>query len=115
MQIVLFLILILAILIIFVSKKDTLSTGVKIYILVSLVIVIGAGWFYNLNSQNSAQHDRNIVNAFEQGKDIKCGIYTVNSKNFIFVSGTLSFVTNGNTENLKGVVLDISTCKLIHE
>jgi len=111
MQIVLFLLLVLALLMIFVSKKETLSNSTKISIIASLSVVFIAGWLYTTYNQKSAKTDRDIINAFEQGKTLVCGNYEVNSQNFIFVSGTLSFVAKDNVKKLKGVVIDISTCR----
>lgn len=111
MQIVLFLLLFLAILIIFVSQKDTLDKSVKIYIIASLVLVVVLGWAYTFYNQRNAKNDREIINAYEQGKTLICGDYKVNNKNFIYVSGTLSFIAKENRKDLKGVVLDISTCR----
>ncbi len=111
MQIVLFLLLILAILVIFVSKKESLSNRTKIYIVVSLSVVIVAGWLYTTYNQKTALNEREIINAFEQGKTLTCGNQKVNNTNFIFVSGTLSFVAKESAKELKGVVIDISICK----
>ncbi len=111
MQIVLFLLLILAILTIFVSKKDSFSKSMKIYISISFALVFLAGWLFTVYNQKTAQRDRNIANAFEQGKTLTCGNYKVNNNDFIFVSGTLSFIAKESKKNLKGVVIDISTCK----
>jgi len=111
MQIILFLLLILAILLIFVSKNESLTRSLKIYIILSLVLIFFAGWIYTLYNQRTAQSEREIINAYEQGKTIICGDYKVDSNSFVFVSGTLSFVAKENRKDLKGVVVDISTCK----
>ena len=111
MQIVLFLLLILALLVIFVSKKESLSNSMKISIVLSLVLVFIAGWLYTLYNQKTALGEREIINAFEQGKTLNCGNYKVNNTDFIFVSGTLSFVAKESVKELKGVVVDISTCR----
>ncbi len=111
MQIVLLLLLILAVLIILVSKKQRLQKSVKIYIIISLALVFIAGWLYTSYTQRVAQNQRDIINAYEQGKTLTCGTYRVNSNDFVFVSGTLSFVAKDSVKKLKGVVIDISTCK----
>ena len=111
MQIILFLLLVLAILLIFVSKKEALTNSIKIYLIASLLLIFFAGWVYTLYNQKKAKSEREIINAFEQGKTISCGGYKVNSKNFIFVNGTLSFVAKENIKDLKGVVIDISACE----
>ncbi|MFK5880708.1 MAG: hypothetical protein QM482_00730 [Sulfurospirillum sp.] len=110
MQIVLFLLLLLAVLVIIVSKKESLSSRTKIYIILSLTLVIIISWLYTVNNQKTAQNDRAIINAYEQGKTLNCGNYKVNSNDFIFVSGTLSFIAKESAKKLKGVVIDISTC-----
>jgi protein-S-isoprenylcysteine O-methyltransferase Ste14 len=111
MQIVLFLLLILAVLLVFVSKKDSLAKTTKIYIIISLVLVFLVGWLYTAYNQSVAKNDRAVINAFEQGKTITCGNYKVNINSFIFISGTLSFVAKEDNKEYKGVVIDISTCK----
>ncbi|WP_331775516.1 hypothetical protein [Sulfurospirillum sp. 1612] len=111
MQIVLLLLFILAILIAFVSKKDTLSTSIKIYIIVSIALIMALGWGFNFYNTQQADKQRELIKIFEQGNDLKCGDYIVNAKDFTFVTGTLSFVSKGNIQSLKGVVVDISTCK----
>ncbi len=111
MQIVLLLLLILAVLIILVSKKERLQKSIKIYIIISLALVFIAGWLYTNYNQRVAQNQRDIINAYEQGETLTCGRYRVNSNDFVFVSGTLSFVAKDNIKKLKGVVIDISTCK----
>ncbi|GEM_PF-749906 len=111
MQIVLFLLFILAVLIAFVSKKDTLSTSIKIYIIVSIALIMALGWGFNFYNTQQADKQRELIKMFEQGHDLKCGDYVVNAKNFIFVTGTLSFVSKGEIKSLKGVVIDMSTCK----
>jgi formate hydrogenlyase subunit 3/multisubunit Na+/H+ antiporter MnhD subunit len=111
MQIILFLLLVLAVLLIFVSKKDSLAKTTKIYIIISLVLVLVAGWLFTLYNQNTAKNGREILNAYEQGKTITCDNYKVDINSFIFISGTLSFVAKEDNKEYKGVVIDISTCK----
>jgi len=111
MQIILFLLLIVAILLIFVSKKESLTNSIKIYIILSFLLIFFAGWIYTFYNQKTAQNEREIINAYEQGKTIICRDYKVNNNNFIFISGTLSFIAKENIKDLKGVVVDISTCK----
>ena len=111
MQIVLFLLLVLAVLLAVASRKDSLAKTTKIYIVISLVLVFAVGWLFTTYNQNVAEHDRGIVNAYKQGKTLTCGDYKVDINSFLFVSGTLSFVAKEDKKELKGVVIDISTCK----
>lgn len=111
MQIVLFLLLILAVLLAFVSKNDSLAKITKIYIIISLVLVFAVGWLFTVYNQNVAEHDIGIVNAYRQGKILTCGDYKVDINSFSFISGTLSFVAKEDKKELKGIVIDISTCK----
>lgn len=111
MQIILFLLLILAILILFITKKETLSLSAKIYISIIFAILIASGWIFNFYSNETASKEREIVAIFKQGQNLQCDGYKVNSKNFTYVSGTLSFVAKSDVKELRGVVLDISTCR----
>ncbi len=110
MQIVLFLLLILMVLIIFVSKKESLSKSMKISLVGSLLLVFFLGWLYTTYNQKVAKSNRELINAYEQGKTLTCGEHKVNAQGFVFVSGTLSFVAKKSNEKNRGVVIDISTC-----
>ncbi len=112
MQIALFLLLVAAVAVLFFSKRDTLSKESKIYMVLSLVAIFFMGWAFNAYSNKIAQQNREIILAYEQGKDIICQGYTVNQEDFIYVSGTLSFVSKDKKRELKGLVFDISKCKV---
>jgi len=111
MQIILLLLLILAILLMFLSKKNSFTKRTKIYIIISLALVFTAGWLFTIYNQNIAKNEREIINAYQQGKTLTCGNYKVNISSFVFVSGTFSFIARDDKKELKGIVIDISTCK----
>lgn len=93
------------------AKKETLSKKAKIAIILLVGHAIMFAWLYELNSSNVSENNRAVLNAFKQGKVVYCGEIEVTSDNFIFVSGTLSFIPSNKNTNQKGVVIDIATCK----
>ena len=96
--------------VVFYAKSEALSKKIKIILSVFIGLLIGLGWLYELNSSQKSQNNREVLSAFKQGKIITCN--DVSNKEFIYVSGTLSFIPNDTNQNHKGLVIDIVTCKL---
>lgn len=96
----------------FFAKKTTLSKKAKMIIILLVGHAIMFAWLYELNNQRVSENNRVVLNAFKQGKAIYCDGIELTSKDFIFVSGTLSFIANDKNQNQKGLVIDISTCKM---
>jgi energy-coupling factor transporter transmembrane protein EcfT len=114
MQIILFLLFILAIVSIFVIKKDELSTGAKVGIIVIFVFLIALASWFEFSQDSQAQVTREKVNAFLQGKILDCGGIKVSKKGFDYVSGTQTFVPFRENVKYKGIVLEASKCKVIN-
>jgi len=109
MQFLIFITLVAILSMLLFAKKTTLSKKAKMVIILLVGHAIMFAWLYELNNQRVSENNRVVLNAFKQGKTIFCDGLELSSKDFIFVSGTLSFIAN-NTDQ-KGVVIDISTCK----
>ena len=112
MQIVLFLIFVLLILLVVVSKKNSFSKTTKIYMTGVIAVLTIAIYFYESNQEKNEQHNRAMLNAFRQGKTLTCKEYKVDQEKFIYVSGTQSFVAKASEKSLEGVVVPVSTCKV---
>jgi len=111
MQIVLFLIFILLVLLVVVSKKKSFSKNTKISITIVVAVFTVAIYFYESSIENNAEHNREMVNAFKQGKTLACKEYQVNKDRFLYVSGTQTFVPKSSETTLEGVIVRVSTCK----
>jgi predicted ferric reductase len=111
MQIVLFLIFILLVLLVVVSKKNSFSKNAKISITIVVAVFAVAIYFYESSLENNAEYNREMVNAFRQGKTLTCKEYKVNKDKFLYVSGTQTFVPKASETTLEGVIVKVSTCK----
>ena len=111
MQIVLFLIFILLVLLAVVSKKNSFSKNAKISVTIVVAALTIVIYFYESGLKNSAQYNREMVNAFRQGKTLTCKEYKVNKDKFLYVSGTQTFVPKSSETTLEGVIVKVSTCK----
>ena len=77
---------------------------------ISTSCFLGTGFEWN---SKSALRDRETLNAFRQGKTLTCKDYdSVNKKNFIYVSGTQTFIPKDGVETLEGLIVRISTCSV---
>ncbi len=113
MQIVLFLILILLVAILLVSKKESMSKNTKISIYLSIAFISLVLYFYENFMTKTNLHNREIVNAFKQGKSLVCKEYdNVNKREFIYVSGTQTFIPKSGIETLEGLIVRVKTCKV---
>ncbi len=112
MQILIFLVLLLIVGAIFYAKHETLSFSSKIGLIALFIIILGSGWWYEKRSSEKSEQNRIVISAFKQGKTLFCEGREVDNETFIFVSGTLSFIPNEQNQNDKGVIIDISKCKL---
>ena len=111
MQIVLFLIFILLVLLVLVSKKNSYSKNQKIVVTSVVAVFVVGIYLYESNLSTNAEKNRDIVNAFRQGKTLTCKEYKVNKDKFLYVSGTQTFVPQSSETTLKGVIVKVSTCK----
>ena len=111
MQIVLFLIFILLVLLAIVSKKNSFSKNIKISMTIVIAVFTVAIYFYESSLKDSTEYNREIVNAFRQGKNLTCKEYKVNKDSFLYVSGTQTFVPKSSETTLEGVIVKVSTCK----
>jgi predicted ferric reductase len=112
MQIVLFLVLVLLVLMVIVSKKDTMTKSAQITIFVVVAIFALSIYFYESSQKNSAEYNREVVNAYRQGKTLQCEEYTVDKNRFLYVSGTQTFVPKDDIVTLEGIIIKVSTCKV---
>ena len=112
MQIVLFLIFILLVLLVVVSKKDSLGKNTKISIIIVVAVFAVMIYFYESVVGNNAEYNREMVNAFRQGKTLTCKDYKVNKEMFLYISGTQTFMPKSRETTLKGIILEVSACKV---
>ena len=112
MQLLLFIAIVLLLSAFWYAKKEALSIRTKLLLLGCILMTIVAGAFYEWKVAQKSAHNRVMLNAFKQGKTLVCGQREVHQKDFIFVSGTMSFIPSDTNKNDKGVVIDIFTCKL---
>ena len=111
MQFLIFITVIAILSVLLFAKKTTLSKKAKMVIILVVGHAVMFAWLYELNNQRVSENNRSVLNAFKQGKTIYCEGLELSSKDFIFVSGTLSFIANDKNINQKGLVIDIATCK----
>lgn len=110
MQLLIFIAIVLVLLSVFYAKSESMSLKLKISMVLIIVLIIGLGFIYQSSASSQAQQNRDVLSAFKQGRAVQCGDIEVNTKTFIYVSGTLSFVPNDKNMEHKGLVIDIVTC-----
>jgi len=110
-QIVLFLIFILLVLLAVVSKKNSFSKNQKVIVTSVIAVFVIVLYIYESSMGNNAEYNREMVNAFRQGKTLTCKEHKVDKEKFLYVSGTQTFVPKSSETILKGVIVKVSTCK----
>lgn len=112
MPLLIFLALVILIGFIWYAKKETLSKKAKRGLLLLIVLLMGSAWWYEYSAYQKSEHNRLMLSAFKQGKTLQCGDVEVSYREFVFVSGTLSFIPNDQNQRNKGVVIDMARCKI---
>ncbi|MBL0686905.1 MAG: hypothetical protein JJV95_01055 [Sulfurospirillum sp.] len=112
MQIVLFLIFVLLILLVVVSKKNSFSKNEKVATTIVVAVFAIGIYIYESSVDNSAEYDREIVNAFRQGKTLTCEEHKIDKETFLYISGTQTFMPQKSEIDLEGIIVKVSTCKV---
>ena len=112
MQIILGLIFVIIILAIFLTKSESVTTKSKTAILGFFSLLIAAAVLYEFVFTKQAQSNREIVNTFKQGKTLLCKDTDVNQINFLYESGTQSFMPKIGKKKIIGTIYDIKDCSI---
>lgn len=86
------------------NKKNSILLGVLGAICVILAII----YTNLLDKKNRA--DAEIIATFNRGEGVKCGEIVIDSENFTFTNGTLSFMGKAKTK-YSGVIISIEDCE----
>ena len=112
MQIILLLIVILLVLLIVAIKKDSISSLNKLYIGIIVLVIVSSIIAYQSMFSKYEKHNRELINAYKQGKTLICNQNEVNNVSFRLETGTQSFVAKREKKELKGIIHDIGDCTL---
>ena len=82
----------------------------KIVIVIIVILAVISAIYFEMGVGDKSRYKREVINSFQQGKELKCGEYDVNSKNFILNTGTLTFVAK--SEKLEGVIIKVEECSI---
>lgn len=81
----------------------------RIIVGVCAVILLGMIGIYTFIQDSHNKLDADIIAAFNRGESLQCGEISVNSENFNFIGGTLTFVGKKNSAFL-GKIVPIKEC-----
>ena len=112
-RLILFIIIVVIFVILFSSKTKTLSKKAKIGLVSMLVLLLAVGYIHEVQNYQQNQKNQETISAFRQGKILLCEEdIEISQKDFIYISGTLSFVPNNTNTKNKGLVLELSECRV---
>lgn len=108
----LFVLLLVITIFLIVVKHERLTKKNKILIfsLATLVIFLIVAYQYSFNERSNINRDK--INHFNQGKNLSCKGYVVDSDNFSFFGGTNSFVAKDRNKSLNGVIINLKDCEI---
>lgn len=92
-------------------KNEFLSKKLKGVLSLFLLLFLAFAYFYQSSFDDKSEKNMQILNAFKQGKVIKCGDFNVTNDRFNYEFGTACFVAKRNISELNGVIIEISKCK----
>jgi hypothetical protein len=91
-------------------SNPSFSTKKKIVVSVLFLALISLVVFYENKVVKEGINNRNIINAFNQDRNITCKATIVNKSKFDFMSGSLSFIANKNNTKQQGLVVPVESC-----
>lgn len=90
-------------------KNEFVSKKIKSVLSIFLLLFLAFAYFYQSGFDDKSEKNMQILNAFKQGKVIKCGDFNVTKEKFNYEFGTACFVAK--VGELSGVIIEISKCK----
>ncbi len=112
MQIILGILALIIIVTIFAAKFETISQEIKIRIFKIVAVVLTLGWLYQTVVSGTQTSNRELVNAFKQGKTLLCKEQDILKNSFYYEAGTMSFVALNKNESLSGIIYPIEDCEI---
>ena len=94
------------------SKGEKLGKASKFIALLLSVLLIFLVVFYEIGLDKKAKADRELLDAFNQGKTLICGDYEVSGDKFNFSGGTKVFLGKDGVKEFQGVIAPIDKCEL---
>jgi len=79
-----------------------------IFIVVSIMILVSLYEFLIVSKEHE---DFTLINSFYQNKSLICHGVEINSTNFNFVTGTMTFVAKKENSQYKNIIFKLSECK----
>ena len=111
MQIILGLIFIIILAILLSQSKLLTSRGQTVVFALAMMILASA-ILYEFMFSKTEQQNRDLINAFTQGKSIICKEATVTQENYILERGTLSFMAKSDNKKITGIIYSIEDCSI---
>ncbi len=115
MQIILGVLALVIIIFLVLTKEGDFSQKKKMKIIKSVIVAVIALWFYEMIVDTNADNKREIVLAFNHGKEILCRNDTVTKEFFYYENGTESFVSNDKNSSLSDLIYPIQECEIKSE
>lgn len=106
---VLFLIILLAFLL---SKTDVMTARAKTVLFTAFMMIVAAAVLYEFLVSKKEQHNRTLINAFNQGKTLICKEADVNQTTYLLETGTLSFMAKDTNKEIIGTIYAIEDCSI---
>lgn len=111
MQIILGVIFIV-LLIVILAQSQLLSTRSKTVAFSVMMMVLAAAILYEFSFSKTEEHNRTLINAFNQNKTLLCKETPVTQENYNLERGTLSFMAKPTKKELIGTIYSIEDCKI---
>jgi hypothetical protein len=111
MQIILGIIF-LFLLIFIIAKIDILTPRAKTVVFTLLMMLLATAIVYESMLSKTEQNNRDLINAFNQGKTLICKSEQVNQKDYNLERGTMSFMPKPEINEISGALYSIEDCAI---
>jgi hypothetical protein len=95
-----------------IAKLEVLTPRAKTLIFTLMMTILATAILYEFMVSKTQQQNRQLINAFSQGKTLICKDKQVTKENFLLESGTSSFMAKQGKTDITGIIYAIEDCKL---
>lgn len=96
----------------FYYKSEKFNLASKLILGILCIVLLASIVFYELSLEKQSEANREVLNAFNQGKTLICKDYEVTKEQFNFVGGTKVFSAKEEFKGLSGVILSVEECRI---
>ena len=93
-------------------RKEFISERTRAHIFKTIAAIVGIIMLFEFAASRKEAHNREIMDAYEQGKTLICDDHEVSAETYYLETGTLSFQAKERFREIRGLIFPVDSCKI---